>query len=208
MPDTPRDTAPAPETARPLAPRPEVLDFLSTRRSRPPKTLGLPVPDRAALGPLLTAAARVPDHGKLEPWRFVVLERAACARLAALTAEIGAAEGRDPDALAKDAAGFADAHLVIAVILSPKDSPKIPLWEQEMSAGAVCLSLVNACLAAGWGAGWLTGWRARHAEFGRRGLGLAEHESVAGFIHVGTETRQPPERPRPDVDAITTWLAE
>ncbi len=202
MPDT------SPSTALPLSPRPETLDFLSTRRSRPPKTLGLPVPDRAALAPLLRAAARVPDHGKLEPWRFVVLERAACERLAALTAEIGAEDGRDPDTLARDVACFADAHLVVAVILSPKPSDKIPLWEQEMSAGAVCLSLVNACLAAGWGAGWLTGWRARHAGFGARGLGLAAHESVAGFVHVGTETRLPPERPRPDMSAIVTWVAE
>jgi nitroreductase len=204
MPDT---TDAAPEIA-PLAPRPETLDFLLSRRSRPPKTLGLPVPDRTALAPLLQAAARVPDHGKLEPWRFVVLEAPACRRLADLTQEIGAAEGRDPDALAKDVAGFADAHLVVAVILSPKPSPKIPAWEQEMSAGAVCLGLVNACLAAGWGAGWLTGWRARHREFCARGLGLAGHESVAGFIHVGTETRTPPERPRPDMGAITTWMAE
>jgi nitroreductase len=202
MPDT------SPPTATPLSPRPETLDFLSTRRSRPPKTLGLPVPDRAALAPLLQAAARVPDHGKLEPWRFVVLERAACQRLAALTAEIGAEDGRDPDTLARDVAGFGDAHLVVAVILSPKPSEKIPLWEQEMSAGAVCLSLVNACLAAGWGAGWLTGWRARHAGFGARGLGLAAHESVAGFVHVGTETKLPPERPRPDMAAIVTWVAE
>jgi nitroreductase len=197
-----------PPTAAPLAPRPEVLDFLLTRRSRPPKTLGLPVPDRTALAPLLQAAARVPDHGKLEPWRFVVLERAACQRLAALTEEIGRAEGRDADALAKDAGGFESAHLVVAVILSPKDSTKIPAWEQEMSAAGVCLGLVNAALAAGWGAGWLTGWRARHAEFGARGLGLAPHESVAGFVHIGTETNPPPERPRPDMAAITTWMAE
>jgi nitroreductase len=193
--------------AAPLTNRPDTLDFLLTRRSRPPKTLAPPVPDREEVATLLRAAARVPDHGKLEPWRFVVLERAACARLAELTAEIGRIEGRDPDALAKDVAGFADAHLVVAVILSPKASEKIPLWEQEMSAGAVCLSLVNACLASGWGAGWLTGWRARHDGFGQRGLNLAPGESVAGFIHIGSETRTPPERPRPDMGAITTWVA-
>jgi nitroreductase len=198
----------SPAVAAPLAPRPETLDFLLTRRSRPPKTLGAPVPDRAALRPLLQAAARVPDHGKLEPWRFVVLEHTACQRLAALTDEIGRADGRDPDALAKDVAGFADAHLVVAVVFSPKESPKIPAWEQEASAACVCLSLVNACLAAGWGAGWLTGWRARHREFCGSGLGLAAQEGVAGFVHIGTETRPPPERPRPDTDAITIWMAE
>jgi len=192
----------------PLRPRPDTVDFFLSRRSRPPKTLGLPVPDRAAMEPLLQAAARVPDHGKLEPWRFIVLERAACQRLAALTAEIGADTGRDPDALAKNVASFADAHLIVAVILSPKPSEKIPLWEQEMSAGAVCLSLVNACLASGWGAGWLTGWQSRHDEFNARGLGLAPQESVAGYIHIGTETRTPPERPRPDLGAITTWMTE
>lgn len=192
----------------PLRPRPDTVDFFLSRRSRPPKTLGLPVPDRAAMEPLLQAAARVPDHGKLEPWRFIVLERAACQRLAALTAEIGADIGRDPDALAKNVASFADAHLIVAVILSPKPSEKIPLWEQEMSAGAVCLSLVNACLASGWGAGWLTGWQSRHDAFNARGLGLGPQESVAGYIHIGTETRTPPERPRPDLSAITTWMAE
>jgi len=202
MPDNPADVA------VPLSKRPETLDFLLTRRSRPPKTLGLPVPDRTELSTLLRAAARVPDHGKLEPWRFVVLERRACQRLADLTAEIGGADGRDPDALAKEVTSFADANLVVAVVLSPKASEKIPLWEQEMSAGAVCLSLVNACLAAGWGAGWLTGWRARHPGFCARGLDLGPHESVAGFIHIGTETRTPPERPRPDMGAITTWMAE
>lgn len=192
----------------PLSARPEILDFLLTRRSRPPKTLGTPIPDRAELAPLLRAAARVPDHGKLEPWRFVVLERAACRRLAALTGVLGQAEGRDGDALAKDIACFEDAHLVVAVVLSPKPSQKIPLWEQEMSAGAVCLSLVNACLAAGWGAGWLTGWRARHADFCAQGLHLEPQETVAGFIHIGSETRTPPERPRPNMDTVVTWMSE
>jgi nitroreductase len=131
------------------------------------------VPDRAELEPLLQAAARVPDHGKLEPWRFVVLERAACQRLAGLTARSAQPRGATRMRWPRMSRDFADANLVVAVILSPKPSEKIPQWEQEMSAGAVCLSLVNACLAAGWGAGWLTGWRARHAGFCDRGLGLA-----------------------------------
>lgn len=202
MPDT------ALPTAAPLAPRADAVDFLNTRRSRPPKTLALPVPDRDTLRPLLEAALRVPDHGKLEPWRLIVLEREACVRLGGLTAELGGARGMDPDTVAKNAASFAAAHLIVAVILSPKPSPKIPLWEQEMSAAAVCLSLVNVSLASGWGAGWLTGWQARDRAFCERGLGLRPEESVAGFVHIGTETRVPPERPRPDAAALTTWLSE
>jgi hypothetical protein len=97
-------------------------------------------------------------------------------------------------------AGFGDAHLVVAVILSPKPSEKIPLWEQEMSAGAVCLSLVNACLAAGLGSGLADRVAGAARGFCDRGLGLAPQESVAGFIHIGSETRTPPERPAP------TWM--
>ena len=121
----------------PLSPRPEVLEFLLTRRSRPAKTLAAPVPDRATIETLLIAAARSPDHGKLEPWRFVVLERAACARLAELTLALGGARAMDPAKLEKDVRGFADAHLVVAVIAAPVASDKVPEIEQIMSAGTV-----------------------------------------------------------------------
>ncbi len=189
-------------------PRPEVLDFLLTRRSRPAKTLALPVPARAALMPILTAAARSPDHGKLEPWRFVVLERAELLRLAALAEARGLELGKEAGDIAKMRAQFADAHLAVAVISSPKPSQKIPEIEQLLSAGAVCLALLNAALAAGWGANWLTGWAAHDRAFAEGGLGLAPQERVAGLIHIGTETAPPPERPRPDAAALTTWIAE
>jgi len=187
-------------------PNPAALDFLLTRRSRPAKTLGPPYPDRAALRPILTAAARSPDHGKLEPWRFVVLEAAANARLAALVREIGAAQGRAGEEIAKMAAQFADAGVTVAVVESPRAAPKVPAIEQTYSAGAVCLALLNAALASGWGANWLTGWAAHDRGFVEGGLGLAPHERIAGLIHLGTERSPPPERPRPDLDAITTWL--
>ncbi|RFU13508.1 nitroreductase [Rhodobacteraceae bacterium W635] len=190
----------------PLAPRPDVLDFLLTRRSRPAKTLTTPVPDRGTVETLLTAAARSPDHGKLEPWRFIVLQRDACARLASLARSLGTARTMDANKLEKDVRAFADAHLVVAVVAAPKASDKIPEVEQVMSAGAVCLALVNAALAAGWGANWLTGWMARDAGFLAQGLRLAEAEFVAGFIHLGTETVAPPDRPRPDVGALTSWV--
>ena len=188
-------------------PNPAALEFLRTRRSRPAKTLTTPVPERAALLPLLEAAARTPDHGKLEPWRFIVLERLALVRLAEATRSHGNAIGIDPDKLAKSVLQFSDAHLAVAVISSPKPSDKIPEIEQVLSAGAACLALLNAALATGWGANWLTGWMAHDTAFCETHLGLQAGETVAGFIHVGTETAAPPERPRPDLDAITTWVS-
>lgn len=185
---------------------PEVLAFLQSRRSRPAKTLRAPAPDRDALLPILTAAARSPDHGKLEPWRFIVLEGAALGRLAALVQDRGAALGLDADQIAKAASAFENSPLVVAVIEVQKPSEKVPEIEQSYSVGAVCLALLNAALASGWGANWLSGWASHDRDFIQKGLGLASHERVAGFIHIGTETARPPERPRPDLAAITTWL--
>ncbi|MFX0544074.1 nitroreductase family protein [Roseovarius sp. S1116L3] len=187
-------------------PRPDVLDFLATRRSRPAKTLGLPVPDCAALMPMLEMAARTPDHGKLEPWRFVVLERAALLRLAKAIPTLPAA--LDSEAIEKAQKQFTDAHLAVAVIEVQRPSPKIPAIEQTYSAGAVCLALLNAALASGWGANWLSGWASHDRAFAEGQLGLAPHERIAGLIHIGTETSVPPERPRPDMRAITTWISE
>ena len=189
-------------------PNQAALDFLLTRRSRPAKTLGKPVPDRAELTQLLTAAARSPDHGKLEPWRFVVLEGAAFARLSALVGERGAALGKSVEDIAKAQNAYDMAELAVVVVESPKASDKIPAIEQTYSAGAVCLALLNAALAAGWGANWLSGWPSHDAGFRAAAFGLAPHERVAGIIHIGTETAVPPDRPRPDLDAITTWMAE
>jgi nitroreductase len=188
-------------------PNPAAMEFFLTRRSRPARTLTAPVPDRAALLPILTAAGRCPDHGKLEPWRFIVLEKPALIRLAALAATRGAALGLEPDRIAKGVAQFADADLVVSVIKCPRPTEKIPETEQILSAGAVCLTLLNAALASGWGANWLTGWAVADADFCRDGLGLAPGEWVAGLIHIGTETTLPSDRPRPDIDAITTWVS-
>ena len=185
---------------------PEVLAFLRSRRSRPAKSLGLPVPDEAALAPILEAGLRVPDHGKLEPWRLIILEQAALARLAALTEARATEMGHEAERIAKAKSQFADAALVVAVISSPVISEKVPQVEQTLSAGAVCLSLLNAAAAAGWGANWLTGWMALDAPFLRQGLSLTPDEFVAGFIHIGTERAAPPERPRPDIAAKTSWM--
>lgn len=185
---------------------PAVMAFLQTRRSRPAKLLGLPVPDKDSLMTLLTAASRVPDHGKLEPWRFIVLEHAACATMARKITDYGNDRHIDADKFTKASTTFAQAHLVVAVVASPKPSEKVPLIEQTLTAGAVCLGLVNAALASGFGANWLTGWVAHDRAFIMPALGLQPDEWVAGFIHLGTASSAPPERPRPDVAAMTQFI--
>ena len=187
-------------------PNDAALEFLLTRRSCPAKTLRKPVPSRAELLPILKAAARTPDHGKLVPWRFVVLESQALERLADLAQARAPHLEIDPDKIPKGVAQFRDADLVVAVVSAPTPSSKVPHIEQLYSAGAACLALVNAALASGWGANWLSGWASHDPEFVRTGLCLSDSENVVGLVVIGTETSKPPERPRPDVDEITTWM--
>ncbi|WP_171133248.1 MULTISPECIES: nitroreductase family protein [unclassified Ruegeria] len=187
---------------------PAALEFLQMRRSRPAKTLVAPAPTREELLPLLTAAARSPDHGKLEPWRFIVLEKGAMPRLAQLTEERAIALGKTEEEITKARSQFDLGQLAVAVIEVQKPSEKIPTLEQTYSAGAVCLALLNAALAAGWGANWLSGWQSHDRTFCQQALGLAENERVAGFIHIATESVAPPERPRPDIAALTQWVSE
>lgn len=189
-------------------PNPNALDFFLTRRSRPAKTLQAPAPDRAQLRLLLQAAARTPDHGKLEPWRFIVIEKPAMARLAEIAQKRGEALELDADQITKGRAQFDQGQLAVAVIESPKPSEKIPTLEQTYSAGAVCLALLNAALSAGWGANWLSGWPSHDRAFMREAFALEDHERIAGLIHIATETSTPPDRPRPDLDAITSWMPE
>jgi nitroreductase len=187
-------------------PRPEVFDFLLTRRSRPAKTLTTPVPADDRLKLLLTAAARSPDHGALVPWRFVVLRDAALNRLADAVAARAVERDLEPELVAKARAVFDKSALCVAVVAHPAATQKVPEVEQILSAGAVCLSLLNAALADGWGANWVTGWMAFDEVFLTRDLGLKSGEFVAGFVHIGTETVAPPDRPRPDIEAITDWV--
>lgn len=184
------------------------LDFFLSRRSRPAKTLETPVPDDATLHTLLTAAARTPDHGKLEPWRFIVLKGDAFTRLSGLVATRGQALGKSPEDITKAQTQFDMGNLAVVVVESPKASEKIPPLEQTYSTGAVCLALLNASLSAGWGANWLSGWPSHDAEFCAQGFGLAPHERVAGIVHIGTESAAPPERPRPDLEALTEWVSQ
>jgi len=196
----------APGTVNPAERNDDAMRFLLTRRSRPPKTLTGPAPDRAALQEILTIAARVPDHGKLEPWRFVVLERPALERLAAEAAEYARTQAIPDDMAAKGVGQFAQSPLCVAVIAVPRPTDKVPAIEQTLSVGAACTQLVNAALAAGWGAGWLSGWVSHDLDFAAPAFGLAPGEWIAGLVHIGTQTVAPPERPRPDLNQIVTWV--
>ncbi len=196
-----------PGTVNPPIRNDQVLRFLLTRRSRPPKTLTTPAPDRTALIEILTAAARVPDHGKLEPWRFVVLERPALARLAQAAGDYARAQGLPETVAAKGVSQLGDSPLCVVVIGVPRPTDKVPEIEQTLSVGAACMELVNAALAAGWGVGWLTGWIAHDRAFATPAFGLTDGEWVAGLVHIGTETLLPPDRPRPHLDRIVTWVA-
>jgi nitroreductase len=131
------------------APNTAALAFLQSRRSRPAKTLTTPVPSDSELSALLTIAARTPDHGKLEPWRFIVLQRPALLRLAGEVEKFISARIDDSAIINKQTAQYAKAHLAVAVVESPKSSSKIPPLEQTYSTGAVCLALLNAALASG-----------------------------------------------------------
>jgi nitroreductase len=182
--------------------------YLRTRRTIPAAQMGPPSPGSETLRAMLKIAARVPDHGKLAPWRFIIYEPESRAAMLDGLVRIAAniADEKERRYRAEKARAIAEAPVIVGVISAPiADHPKIPLWEQQLSAGAVCLNLLHAAAAHGFAAQWLTGWFA-YDEAARRWLGLKEGERVAGFVHIGTATVPPSERERPDVDALTvTW---
>lgn len=182
------------------------FDFLLTRHSNPAKLYKGPVPNREALLTILTAATRVPDHGKLEPWRLVVIDKAAMTRLADLAETRARALGADAEKIGKGRGQYDLGQLAVAVISSPKSTEKVPLAEQILSAGALCFAVVTAATAAGWSANWLSGWPAHDAEFAAAAFGCTGTETVAGIIHIGTLATAPlPDRPRPDLARLITW---
>ena len=187
--------------------RPDLKSYLNTRRSVPALQMSEPGPDRSQINEMLRLATRVPDHGKLAPWRFVVIAGESRTRIGAELARI--ATERRGDLSDKEVEiereRLARAPVVIAVISTAGEHPKIPVWEQQLSAGAVCLNLFMAANALGFAANWLTEWYAYDAAT-RLLFGLKDGEQIAGFLHIGTAEMTPPDRPRPDVDALTTFL--
>ncbi|ACB22292.1 nitroreductase family protein [Methylobacterium radiotolerans] len=183
------------------------LDLLKTRRSVPPALLDEPGPDRAQLDTILTAAARVPDHGKLAPWRFIVIAGDARAKVGEVIAAAFAADNPDAgsERLAQERARLTHAPVAIAVVSRAGPHVKIPEWEQVLSAGAATMNLLIAANAAGFATSWLTEWFA----YDRRvldALGLAPTEKLAGFVHIGRAREVPSDRPRPALDEIVTYL--
>jgi len=184
---------------------PDALELLKTRRSFKAVELKGPAPSAAEIDTLLTVASRVPDHGKLTPWRFIVFEGEA--RRAAGTAIVAAFRSKYPDAKPEQADAererLARAPLVIAVVSRAAPHVKIPEWEQVLSAGAAAMNLVLAASALGYGACWITEWYAYD-----RGvldaLGLQPHEKIAGFVHIGRPPGVPEDRQRPPLDEIAT----
>ncbi len=184
---------------------PDALTLLTTRRSFKPVDLAGPAPSRAEIDTLLTIASRVPDHGKLAPWRFILFE--GDARWKAGDAIAAAFRTKYPDAKADQIEAERErlmrAPLVIAVVSRAGPHVKIPEWEQVLSAGAAAMNLVLAAHALGYGATWITEWYAYDRAV-LDALGLAPHERVAGFIHVGRPPGVPEDRPRPPLNEIVS----
>jgi nitroreductase len=186
-------------------PDPATLEFLRHRQSYPAKLMTGPVPDRAELLEILTVALRVPDHGKLEPWRLIVVDRDAMARLADLAEARAQALGGDAEKIAKGRGQFDKGHLAVVVISQPKPSDKVPQIEQVLSAGALCFGIVNAATAAGWGACWLSGWPSHDRTFIAQAFGCTGAETVAGIVHIATPAGEIADRPRPDPARLISW---
>jgi nitroreductase len=180
-----------------------ILEFMHKRRSVMARHMLVPGPDAAALEQILTIAARVPDHGKLAPWRFVVVQGDDRATLGAVTQAAFVAGNGDAETSLQEAAAqqFLRAPCVIAVLACPVAHPKIPRSEQILSAGAVCMNLLMAAQAMGFAAQWLTGAAAYEPAVLAR-LGGQEGDEIAGFMYLGTAAEAPSERPRPALDEI------
>lgn len=181
----------------------DLRDYLATRRSHPANSLTDPAPDAETLHNILKIASRVPDHGKLAPWRFIVISGEARQQLG--EALVNGRDYGDDDALReKDLGLFTRAPLVVTVVSCASPHPKIPEWEQQLAAGAVCLNLIHAAYAFGFRAQWLTDWPTYDAA-AKTVLGVQQHEQIAGFIHIGMPSLVPSERARPELSALISY---
>jgi nitroreductase len=184
---------------------PDALELLKSRRSVKPREMSGPGPSPAEIDTILTIGARVPDHGKLAPWRFIVFEGGARVRAGEIIAKVFARKNPNasPAEFEVEKRRLTDAPLVIGVVSFTRPHPKVPPWEQELSAGASAMNIVTAATALGYGACWLTGWFAFDRDV-LEGLGLKADEKLAGLIHIGTASKTSEDRPRPALSEIVT----
>jgi nitroreductase len=186
-----------------------VLSLLRTRKSASAKAMTEPGPSAAQIAEILALATRVPDHGKLAPWRFILWEGAARRDFGAVMRKRWQAlhPEHGEDSLAFVAGLFMRAPAVLAVVSTAAEHPKIPVWEQQLSAGAVCMNILTAATALGLGSQWNSDWVAYDTEMARA-MGLKPHEKIAGLIYLGTPAGPLEDRPRPDASALLTrWAA-
>lgn len=184
-------------------PAPHALDLLLTRRSGSAKAMEGPGPSQNQIEDILRAGARAPDHGKLFPWRFILFEGKGRQRMGDILADVMEAEGERAKQVEEERNRFLRAPLVIGVISAAREQHKIPVWEQELSAGAVCQNILIAATALGFVGNWLTEWYAYHPDVKQK-MGLKPGERVAGFIYIGTAKDELEERPRPEMDRIVS----
>lgn len=187
----------------------KLLDYLQVRRSTPAIQLAEPGPEKAEIEDILRLAVRVPDHGKLAPWRFIVYRGEERTRLGEVALKL--ALEKNPELGAEqqqvELSRFTRAPVVIAVVSTAAPHFKIPEWEQVMSAGAVCLNLIMSANAHGYAANWLSEWMTFDETIWPE-LGIKSGEKVAGFIHIGSTTFPPVERPRPELTDVVSWVGE
>src|SRR5436853_297976 len=187
---------------------PDALDLLKSRTSVAAANLGEPGPSESQINEMLTIATRVPDHGKLTPWRFILFRGDARFAVGEQLAELRLRNEPEisPGFIQQDRMRLALSPLAIVVVSRAAPHPKIPEWEQVMSAGAAAMNLVLAAHAMGFGANWMTEWYA-YDRTALDALGLAPNERIAAFVHIGRPTGPPADRPRPPLSEIATRFA-
>jgi nitroreductase len=201
----PPERKPSPMSHKPEFnhPAPHTIELLLSRRSGSAKAMKEPGPSKKQLAQILQAGSRAPDHGKLFPWRFIVFEGKGRERAGEILAQAMEAEGERDKQVEEERGRFLRAPVVIGVVSAAREQHKIPVWEQELSAGAVCQNVLIAATALGFVGNWLTEWYAYHPVVKHK-LGLKAGERFAGFLYIGTAKDELEERPRPDMDAIVT----
>jgi nitroreductase len=184
---------------------PDAIELLKTRRSVKPREMTGPGPSPTELETILTIGSRVPDHGKLAPWRFIIFEGDARMRAGEVIYAVFARKNPNasPAEIDVEKKRLTDAPLVIGIVSLTRPHPKVPPWEQELSAGASAMNIVTAATALGYGACWLTGWFSFDRDV-LDGLGLKADEKLAGFVHIGSVSKPSEDRPRPALSDLVT----